>query len=128
MTLSRFRVPVNSPGNTPEFPQGAALNHEPLALPLSYRGMPVDVSRSRPREEAIRDRDLLGAAGVNRCSRCEDMRIVRPTLRGKATHRRQSPHPLKPTLLSRLLTVWWSQHLVDATRATRRRDRPKGTT
>lgn len=32
------KVPRNSPSNTPEFPQGAALDHEPLALPLSYTG------------------------------------------------------------------------------------------
>jgi len=38
MALARFRFPDNSPSYTPEFPQGAALNREPPALPLSYRG------------------------------------------------------------------------------------------
>src|SRR5206468_10594520 len=38
MALARFRFPDSSPSYTPEFPQGAALNHEPTALPLSYRG------------------------------------------------------------------------------------------
>ena len=38
MALARFRFPDSSPSYTPEFPQGAALNHEPPALPLSYAG------------------------------------------------------------------------------------------
>ena len=38
MALTRFRFPDSSPSYTPEFPQGAALNHEPPALPLSYAG------------------------------------------------------------------------------------------
>src|SRR3989441_2664493 len=37
MALARFRFPDSSPSNTPEFPQGAAVD-QPLALPLSYQG------------------------------------------------------------------------------------------
>ena len=48
MALSRFRFPDSSPSYTPEFPQGAALNHEPPALPLSYAGSSSAILRYSP--------------------------------------------------------------------------------
>jgi hypothetical protein len=70
MARSRFRFPDSSPSYTPEFPQGAALNHEPTALPLSYRGLrtsslvhrarrPVVVEASRAHSSALQPRDFL---------------------------------------------------------------------